>query len=459
MRIGRIIALSLFILFLIVESTACGLGQSASDQTQVAVSKGDLTVKVNGTGKTSYATDAKLAFSAAGKIENISVNKGDTVTKGTLLAALDTGSLKLALAQAQTAEAQERVALTTAKLNQIQAEAALTAAQFDLDRIKAVQHIKDQITDIEWTIKAAQVNLTQALSSGETSMINSLNQYISDNQKVLEIQQKKLQELLTKDEYAGVATYEIGGQRYDRLIVEDVQLKEQQVQIAQQTIDQVKETVEQAQLSLTQASQAVEVAQKQLTDATIVAPFDGTVASLDVKQGDFITTPGLASGTPIYMVAPGSLEVNTEVDEIDVANVKVGQKAIISLDALPNTAFDGTVTAISLIPVVKSQNSGVVVYEVKVGFAEAPPVEAKSGMSASVDIVTQEKKDVTLVPNKSIKRNGQGQAVVNVVVNQKVEERVVVLGATDGAQTEIVSGLNEGEKILALANYSNTKSG
>ena len=160
--------------------------------------------------------------------------------------------------------------------------------------------------------------------------------------------------MLAKDQYTGVATYEIGGQRYDRLIVEDVRMKEKQVQIAQQTIDQVKQTVEQAKYSLNQATKAVAVAQKQLTDATIVAPFDGAVATLEVKQGEFIATPGLGSGTPMYMVDPNSLEINTEVDEIDVANIRIGQKAIISLDALPNTKFEGTVTAISLTPIAET---------------------------------------------------------------------------------------------------------
>ena len=116
MKIERIITISLFILVL-VGSTACSLGQNPTAQSQVAVSKGDLTVKVNGTGKTSYATDAKLAFDTAGKIEKLSVKKGDTVTKGTVLAELNTNSLELALAQAQTAEAQARVALITAQLS------------------------------------------------------------------------------------------------------------------------------------------------------------------------------------------------------------------------------------------------------------------------------------------------------------------------------------------------------
>jgi multidrug efflux pump subunit AcrA (membrane-fusion protein) len=99
------------------------------------------------------------------------------------------------------------------------------------------------------------------------------------------------------------------------------------------------------------------------------------------------------------------------------------------------------------------------VYEVKVGFVGAPPVEAKSGMSVSVDIVTQEKKNVMLVPNKSIKKNAQGQTTVNLVVNQKVEERPVTLGLTDGTQTEVVSGLSEGDMIVKVIKENGAKTG
>jgi multidrug efflux pump subunit AcrA (membrane-fusion protein) len=61
--------------------------------------------------------------------------------------------------------------------------------------------------------------------------------------------------------------------------------------------------------------------------------------------------------------------------------------------------------------------------------------------------------------NKAIKKNAQGQAVVNVIVNQKIEERPVVLGLTDGTQTEVISGLQAGEIILKMPAGDNSNSG
>jgi HlyD family secretion protein len=251
--------------------------------------------------------------------------------------------------------------------------------------------------------------------------------------------------------------YEIDGQRYEKLILEDIRIKQLQVEAAQEDIEQAAQTVEQAQRSLEQAKKAVAVAQKQLDDASIIAPFDGSVAALDVKEGDIVAAPGSSSGVPVYIVDSNSLEINAEIDEIDVANIEPGQRAIITLDSFPNDEFEGKVTAISLIPISKPQNSGVVVYEVKIGFTGGIPPKVKSGMSAVVDIVTSEKKDVVLVPNKSIRRNSQGQTVVNVVVDQKIEERAVVLGQTDGTQTEVISGLNAGETIIKYSKETNAK--
>ncbi len=489
-------------LIIVVASSACSGGQKAAAQTQTAIVKGDIAVKVNGTGKTSYANDAKLAFDTTGKLEKLSVKEGDRVAKGAVLAKLETGNLELALSQAKVAVAQSQkasnqagigitqteIALTQAQISLSQsqsakttAEASLTAAQFNLDTIQAVGDIKDKIMKLQMLISAAEVNRTQANASGNTSNINALNQYLIELNSELDKRKTDLQKLLVKDAYANIATYEVmiydpiaktytlGGQTYDRLIVEDIQLKQLQVTIAQkrveeaqQNIDQAnqniklanqnielaRQSVEQAKLTLEQANKAVEVAQKQLDNATMLAPFNGVAATVDIKQGDYILTPGLSTGTPIYFVDPNSLEISVEIDEIDVANVQIKQPVVIKLDALPNTIFNGTVTSISITPKVKAQNSGVVVYEVKVGFNSVPSAQVKSGMSASADIITVEKKGILLVPNKAVRPNTQGQKVVDVVVNQKTKEQPVELGLTDGTQTEVISGINAGDIVI-----------
>lgn len=156
MKIWKILALSLVILIL-ASSAACSLGNSQGQaEQQVTLTTGDLTTKVNGAGKIDYSNDANLSFGMAGKIEKLSIKKGDTVTKGTVLAQLETDNLELALsqvkvaeAQAQTALTQSQVALTQARMAQTQAEASVTSAQFALDKIQEVADLKDKIVDLE----------------------------------------------------------------------------------------------------------------------------------------------------------------------------------------------------------------------------------------------------------------------------------------------------------------------
>jgi HlyD family secretion protein len=483
-----------------ISTAACGSGQNIALTTQIV--RGDLIVKVNGSGKIVYSTDAKLAFDTVGKIEKLTVKEGDRVTKGSILAQLETDNLELALSQAKVAAAQAQkglsqaeigvtqaeIALTQARLSLSQAESAktqaesgVTVAQFNLDRMQAVGDIKDDIMKLQMQIAAAEVNRRQAAAAGNTEDFQYLNTYIIELNAEVDSRNADLQKLLGKDEYANIAAFEImlydpiaqkytlGGERYDRLTVEDIRLKQQQVTIAekavesaQHNIDQVnqtiklsnqnielaKQTVEQAKLTLEQTQKAVEVAQKQLDNATITAPFDGIAANVDIKQGDYILTPGLSTGIPIYLVDPGSLEISTEIDELDIANVQINQLAVIKLDALPDVKLTGTVSSISVTPKVKALNSGLVVYEVKVKFDSLPSAQVKSGMNVSVDIVTTEKKDVLLIPNKSIKLNNQGKTVVNLIGNQKTEEREIKTGLTDGIQTEVIDGLQMDNIII-----------
>ena len=93
------------------------------------------------------------------------------------------------------------------------------------------------ITNDQWTIKAAQVNLTQAEATNDTAGINTMTLYIANTQKDLDNQTNKLKALLATNEYSGFATYDIPGQTYDRLTVEDAMMKELAVQSAQQTLD------------------------------------------------------------------------------------------------------------------------------------------------------------------------------------------------------------------------------
>jgi RND family efflux transporter MFP subunit len=481
MRGWRWLSLALILVLVILATTACNVNSSQAQQQLVSVTKGDLVIKANGSGKVGVDTDAKPSFGSGGKIVTLNVKEGDKVTKGTVLAQLETDNLELALSQTKVAESQAKVALTQAEVGlsqaqialaqaqstQTQAESSVAVAQFALDKVQAVADIKDKMVELQLQIQTCDMfvkdaNVRNDMDGAQYWKTEKLN-YQTDLLK----NQNKLAELLAKDEFTGVATYEIQGQKYDRLVVVDVRMKQLQLQSAQQSVEQAKQNVELnkqymerasqnidlAKRSLEQASKALEVSRTQLTNATILAPIDGTVLDLNVKEGDTLTV--YSTGIPVYMIDTNSIQVSALIDEIDITNVKAGQNVIINLDSASEVKYEGRVKSISMSPVANPQNSGVVVYEVKVGFVNPPPPEVKLGMSSTVDIITNQRQGVLLAPNRAIKEDDQGNSFVDVMVDKKVESRSIKLGISDGVNTEIVSGLNAGDIVVITRTNQN----
>jgi macrolide-specific efflux system membrane fusion protein len=91
--------------------------------------------------------------------------------------------------------------------------------------------------------------------------------------------------------------------------------------------------------------------------------------------------------------------------------------------------------------------SGVVVYDVKIGIDE-PAQGLRVGMSATADIITDQREGVLIIPSRAVTKNSSGNQVVKVMVGEEVVERTVVTGLDDGLDVEIVEGLNEGEVVV-----------
>ncbi len=426
MRLVKIISILLLIIILI-GSVSCG--KINNTQTSVkptpALSQ-QFTNIAKGTGKISASSDNRLAFKNGGQITRIFVKEGDAVKQGDKLAKLDTSGLEVSLAQArvaldqaQLAQAQARVvldqarlaqaqaqaALDQARLVQIQANSALAAAQFNLDKTQVISDIKDAITNDQLLIKAAQVQIR----AGDTSSVNSLNQYIKETQVDLLKQQKKLSDLLNTTQYADVKAYYTAitlNQQYDLLTVEDIRMKQLGVEAAQKAVEQSADGIAIAQKYLNQSTDGIAVAQKnldlssdeialaqtntdyiqkQISESTLVAPFNGIVVELNVQEGDVIPQPSINVKTVLRIINPASIELTADIDEEDIAKVKNGQSAEISLKALQGNQIKGRVTQIGHIS--KIQLSGQVQYEVTIGFSGPVPPEIKIGMSTDVVIL------------------------------------------------------------------------
>jgi HlyD family secretion protein len=172
---------------------------------------------------------------------------------------------------------------------------------------------------------------------------------------------------------------------------------------------------------------------------TVRAPSAGTVTAL-------LTAPGAPVDplTPVAAVADlQHMEVTVDLSEFDVARVRPGQKAMVSVDALGGKRFRGRVVFAAL---TGSSTSGVVTFPVRVAIADAPGL--RPGMNASVRVIVAKRQNVVQLPLEAISRNQEDQPIVNVVNAAGHESpRAVKLGLASNKNVEIVKGLRAGEHI------------
>ncbi|MCK4388173.1 MAG: efflux RND transporter periplasmic adaptor subunit, partial [Dehalococcoidia bacterium] len=209
--------------------------------------------------------------------------------------------------------------------------------------------------------------------------------------------------------------------------------------------DQAKTALDISKIDLATAELELASAKLELDKATIVAPFDGIASEVTIDEGQQLSAMTYANPA-IRLVDPGKIEMTGVVDEIDIAQVKLGQEADITLDALPDMEVRGRVTFISQIGTVQA---GVVSYKTTITL-EKPDEELRDGMSATAEIIIDRHDNVLLIPNRAV-QGSWDNPWVEVAVGEQIEQRQLTLGLSDGIKTEVLSGLEEGEMVVLPA--------
>jgi len=196
-------------------------------------------------------------------------------------------------------------------------------------------------------------------------------------------------------------------------------------------------------LAVEQKQRALDAAREALADCIITAPFDGVVAAIDIKTGDEIS-----SGASVATIITGNQVASITLNEVDIAKVEAGQKAALSFSAVDGLTITGKVAQVG---VMGSVSQGVVSYEVVIALDEVNP-QVKSGMSVSAAVITQIKQNVLLVPSTAVKTANDGSAYVLMESSGEgadavPREQAVSIGLSDDQNTEIISGINEGDRV------------
>jgi RND family efflux transporter MFP subunit len=207
-------------------------------------------------------------------------------------------------------------------------------------------------------------------------------------------------------------------------------------------VDIARASWETAKLNLEIAEFSLESAELNLEKAVIVAPFDGVVTDISITEGKEISTATLATPA-ISLVDTSEIEMRGFIDEIDIAMVQLGQEANIILDALPDEEVKGEVAFISPVGITLA---GVVSYDTTITLKN-PVAELRDGMSATAEIIIERHDDVLSIPNRYIRGTTENPIVV-VLVDGQQEQKEITLGLSDGINTEILSGLQEGEEVI-----------
>lgn len=496
--VGLLIAGGLFV-FQSRNSQASAANVQTGDTVDAFI--GDLSASATASGQVEAVQSANLSVAQPGTVESVLVAAGTPVEEGDPLVQLNQRDLAL-----QVERMQQNVVLKEAGLQALlegaspsdiaSAEATVQSAQASLDALLAGPSA-EQIAEYEAIIRQQQAGVWSAsasynstadsikgssLASAEADLVSAQIAYdqakernedfafsftheaLIDAEEDLRIAQAKVDELragpkrgslnsASADISAAQANLSKSQADYEALLAgsSSAQISAAEASLARALSDlaDLKEgasaqDVAIAEAELEQARLDLQAAEEALAEAVVVAPFDGLVTDVLVSVGE------RATGNVVELVS-NDLEAVLQVDELDVGSLSIGQPAVITFEAWPDSELKGQISTIA--PSSGSNDDSVVNYDVVIAF-DSTDLPILVGMTADAQLITDEKEDVLLVPNAAVTADRQaGTYNVNLVAGEEdgefvTENREVVVGLKDNDFTEILSGLAEGDTVL-----------
>jgi multidrug efflux pump subunit AcrA (membrane-fusion protein) len=446
--------------------------QSQVQYIQAAVTTGNLSVKVSATGPIAPGAEYDLNFPVSGQINAISVQVGQKVTKGQVLAELTIDKTTL-----QNTINQDELAVKSAQSN-------LAAAEQNLSNAKAGETNANTVTNAGLTVA----------NDAEQKAIDACVQAASTPQAVPN--PTGTPSILTTVDSAATATAASATEAQCEQAAQDQYAQAQaqanqsnataknSVMTAQQQVTSAQNSLNNAYLQLQAAVQALNSAS---TNAILTAPANATVAAINGVVGQTVGASASGSSSTsssssnssssqalIILTDLGTLTITAQVNEVDIGNVQVGQSSQFTVSAYPTQTFRATVSAINTIG---QTSSNVVSYTVllTVDQQSLNGTHLYPGMTATVNITTAERIGILLVPAAALsfpstavqageisrgtlftssgagQGTGTSQGTQHIVLELKngvLTPVTITTGLTDGQNTEALSGLNDGDEVV-----------
>ena len=423
--------------------------EQSSKTNTARVRRGSLTLSATGSGTLVAGEKTNLAFPIDGIVSTVNVKVGDTVEEGDVLAELqDTSTLQATYTSAELdlkAAEQELEDLKNSTAKNI-ADAQLAVA----DAKEAVADAKEALkqpgvarcdsdtTNAYYAAYMKAKDALDALGDGGGNQDYYLNTIVPAKNEVA-------QAYSTYMYCAGFTEYEISSS-HANLALAEAELEEAQDKLQTlQDNDGIDPTdLSDAQNKVSNAKVAYEKAKKNLEHATLTAPFDGTILSVEGEAGDEVE-----AGTFITIADLRHPDVEFSVDETDMEMVSAEADAEVVFDAIPDTIFKGKVTRVN--PSLVNSN-GVQVLQGVIQL-ELDDTSSQSdlfieGLTATVDIIKGSVEDALLVPVEAVHDLGDDQYGVFVVGDDgEPRLKVVEIGLSDATYVEIKSGVEENDVV------------
>jgi len=212
---------------------------------------------------------------------------------------------------------------------------------------------------------------------------------------------------------------------------------------AQSAVANIPFNLQSAQTAVDNAANAVATAQSNLDNTVLKAPAAGLVASIANQVGEYVSGGGTTNSAFITLTNTNAMVLHGTIGEADVAKLKLGQVANVTVDALQGQRMTGKVTSLDPVATI---SQGVPVYGIDIAI-DIPSSSVKAGMSGTASVILASKQGVLTVPNTTI-RTVSGQRGVQVLKDGEVVDTAVQFGIANETVTEVVSGLAEGDVVV-----------
>lgn len=356
----------------------------------VKMRRGDIVSLVYAPGEVEAEEKVVVASELSGKITAMPVEENQLVQKGQLLFALDKSLLVTSVAQAQAGlkEAQANLQLVQNKVRPKQVDETRARLEGLKQQEEYLQNEYERVQKLqkEGSIPSQKVDEAKSALDNVTAQKNALEKNLSI-----------LKEGATKEE------------------------------------------INAAQVRIQQAKVALHQAKQNLYKTNVFSPVAGIVVKKMAQAGEFVN-PGL----PVLKLAGNKLRIRARVDEENIGTVQTGQTVSVSFKAYPGEVFEGKVVKIlkeldeltKTIPVHVELNAG------------SKPQNLALGMSADINILISQTKNIMMLPKECIVRQKNHEGKVFIVENNALKTQTVILGEQDASNIQVTSGLEENDNVL-----------